>query len=143
MGSTRIKGTKLTLTLGSPGIDYSTDLTTYKLAAGDADKGGLTTFEDAANGGAKAYKLSGTAAQSTDAASFWRYVWDNVGETAAFTIAPHGNTPATAAQPHFLGTVTIGQRPDLGGDAGTDSEFSFDFEWNVEGEPVLDDGTEG
>jgi hypothetical protein len=142
MGSTRIKGTKLTLTLGSPGEDYSADLTAYKLAAGDADKGGLVTFEDAAKGGSSAYKLSGTATQSTDSASFWRYVWDNVGETAAFTVAPHGNDEPTAAQPHFLGNVTIGKRPDLGGEAGADNEFSFDFEWDVDGEPVLDDGTE-
>lgn len=137
-GSTRIKGTKLALTLGTPGVDYWADITQYELNNDEADSD-VTTFEDAAGGGARQYKLTGTAIQSTDLASFWRYVWENTGEEVPFTLAPHGNTVATAAQPHFVGLVTIGPKPTIGGEAGTGA-FTFEFEWDVEGEPVLDEG---
>jgi hypothetical protein len=142
MSSARIKGAKLSLLIGTPGVEYMGDLTAYKITNADADKGGLTTFEDAGNGGAKQFKLSGTAAQSTATGSFWRYVWANTGETAAFTVAPHGNETPTAEQPHFIGTVIIGAKPDLGVEAGTTNEGSFDFEWDMTGEPVIDEGSE-
>lgn len=139
MGSTRIRGTKLALTLGSPGTDYWADITSYSLANDEAEAD-VTTFEDAQAGGSRQFILSGSAVQSTDAASFWKYVWENTGESVAFTLAPHGNETATTAQPHFIGTVTIGPKPTLGGDAGPGA-FTFDFEWDVDGEPVLDDGS--
>ena len=137
-GSTRIKGTKLKLSLGTPGVDYWADLSSWKISNDDADKD-VTTFEDAASGGAKQFKLSGTAIQSTATGSFWRYVWENTGVDAAFTIAPHGNELATQDQPHVIGTLTIGAKPDLGGDAGTGS-YTFDFEFVVTGTPTLDEG---
>lgn len=140
MGSTRIKGTKLKLDLGTtPGPkDYWADLTAYKLAGSDADKD-VTTFEDAMGGGGKAYKLSGTGVQSTDETSFWSFVYDNVGAEVPFTLAPHGNTEPSKAKPHFTGTVKIGVRPDLGGEAG-EGAFTFDFEWDVIGPYVRDTG---
>ena len=137
-GSTRIKGTKLALTLGTPGTDYWHDMTSYELYNDEAETD-VTTFADAAEGGARQHKLKGTAIQSTAAASFWRYVWANTGEDVPFTLAPHGNEVATEAQPHFVGTVTIGPKPSLGGEAGTGS-FTFEFDWNVTGEPVMDTG---
>ncbi len=135
-GSARIKGTKLGLKIGTPGTDYWADLSSWKISNDDADKD-VTTFEDAAAGGSKQFKLSGTAIQSTATGSFWRYAWENTGTDAAFTIAPHGNEVATEDQPHVIGTVTIGAKPDLGGDAGTGA-YTFDFEWNITGTPVLD-----
>ncbi|GAA2082192.1 hypothetical protein GCM10009840_17860 [Pseudolysinimonas kribbensis] len=140
MGSTRIKGTKLKLTIGTPGVDYWGDLSSWKISNDDADKD-VTTFEDAAAGGSKQFKLTGTAIQSTASGSFWRYVWENTGVDAAFTIAPHGNETATADQPHVIGTLTIGAKPDLGGDAGNGA-YTFDFEFLVVGTPTLDSGSE-
>lgn len=137
-GSTRIKGTKLKLTLGTPGTDFWADLTSWKITNTDADSD-VTTFEDAAAGGSKEFHLTGTAIQSTAAESFWRYVWANTGEEVAFTIAPHGNLVASDSQPHVIGTVTIGAKPDLGGDAGN-SAYTFEFDWIVTGTPVLDSG---
>lgn len=137
-GSARIKGTKLKLTLGTPGLDYWADLTTWKVTNEDADKD-VTTFEDAAAGGSKQYKLTGTAIQSTATGSFWRYVWENTGVDAAFTISPNGNEAPTADQPQLIGTLTIGAKPDLGGDAGTGA-YTFDFEFNIVGVPTLDEG---
>jgi hypothetical protein len=138
MGSNRIKGTKLKLELGTPGEDYWADLTAYALDNDEADAD-VTTFEDAANGGSFQHTLAGTAIQSTDSASFWTYVWDNTGEEVAFTLAPHGNAVPTVAQPHFLGTVKIGKKPTLGGEAG-EGAFTFEFEWNLVGEPTKDTG---
>lgn len=141
MGSTRIKGAKLGLTFGS-GVDakdYWTDITTYSLAASDSSDD-VTTFEDVANGGGS-FKLSFTALQSTDADSLWSYAWDNTGAEVPFTLAPHGNETPTAAQPHFVGTVTIGAKPSLGGDANGAASYTFDAEWTLVGAPVKDDGT--
>jgi hypothetical protein len=137
-GSTRIKGTKLALTLGSPGTDYWADISSYVLTNEEAESD-VTTFADAAEGGARQFKLNGSAIQSTATASFWRYVYENTGEEVAFTLAPHGNAVPSAAEPHFVGTVKIGPKPDIGGEAGTGS-FTFDFEWDVIGEPTIDEG---
>lgn len=137
-GSTRIKGTKLALTLGTPGMDYWADITTYTLTNEDADTD-VVTFADAAEGGAVQYRLTGSAIQSMAADGFWRYVWDNTAEVVPFTLAPHGNEEPTAEQPHFIGNVKIGRKPAVGGDAGTGA-FTFDFEWDVEGDPVIDEG---
>lgn len=137
-GSTRIKGTKLALKLGTPGVDYWADIISYELGNEDAETD-VVTFADASEGGARQFKLTGSAIQSTQAASFWRYVWENTGTDVPFTLAPHGNELATAAQPHFLGTVTIGAKPSIGGEAGTGS-FVFEFEWDVVGTPTMDEG---
>lgn len=131
-GSTRIKGTKLMLKLGA--TDYWADITSYELSNEEADSD-VTTFADASAGGARQFKLTGSAIQSTDTNSFWSYIWANTGQTVAFTLAPWGNSSATAAQPFFTGNVTIGPKPSLGGEAGTGA-FTFDFEWNVQGDPV-------
>ena len=136
--STRIKGTKLKLELGTPAVDYWADLTNYRLFNDEAEAD-VTTFADAAEGGGRQHKLAGTAIQSTDSDSFWMMVWENTGEEVPFTIAPHGNETATAEQPHFIGTVKIGPKPELGGDAGTGA-FTFDFEWNVLNAPTIDTG---
>lgn len=129
--STRINGTKLYLKFGT--TDYSTDLLSYNLEDEDADSS-TVTFADAAAGGKFLTKLSGSAIQSTDSASFWSYVWANVGQTIAFTLAPWGNSSATAAQPLFTGNVKIGKRPSLGGEASIKGQdFTFDFEWECVG----------
>lgn len=138
MGSTRIKGTKLALKLGTPGTDFWADISSYELFNDEADAD-VTTFEDASGGGARQHKLKGTAIQSTATTSLWDYVWENTGEDVAFTLAPHGNAVASIAQPHFVGTLTIGPKPSLGGEAGPGA-FTFDFEWNLTGEPVKDTG---
>lgn len=143
-GSTRIRGSKLALTLGSPGVDYWADIQSYLLTNEEADSD-VITFADAAEGGARQFKLTGTAIQSTAAASFWRYIWENTGEEVAFTLVPHGNAEASVAQPHFVGIVKIGAKPDVGGEASisASSTFTFDFEWDVVGAPTMDTGVGG
>lgn len=143
MGSTRIRGNKLpVLTLGSPGAEYAADLIAATIENEEADSD-VITFEDAASGGSRQYYLRGTAIQSTATASFWRYVWENSGDTEVpYTYAPHGNAVATPAEPHFVGTLTIGPKPTVGGEASTSSSsaFTFEFEFEIDGEPTMDEG---
>ncbi|WP_350348016.1 hypothetical protein ABIQ69_15460 [Agromyces sp. G08B096] len=144
MGSPRIRGNKKpVLTLGTPGTDQSADLISYSIENEEADSD-VVTFEDAASGGARQFYLRGSATQSTATVSFWRYVWENTGQTEVpYTVAPHGNAAPTANEPHLVGTLTIGPKPTIGGEASTSptSAFSFEFEFKIDGEPVLDDGT--
>lgn len=136
-GSTRIKGNKLKFELGA-GVDkkdHWADITAYELFNDEADQD-VTTFADAAEGGARQHKLKLTSIQSLDLASFWRMVWESTGTDVPFTLAPFGNTAPTEAQPHFIGTVTVGPKPTLGGEAGN-SAFTFEVEWNVLNEPVM------
>lgn len=137
MASTRIKGRQLALQFDAE--DYWADATACTLENEEADDD-TTTFADAAEGGGRAYFLNITAIQSTDTASFWRYVWDRSGETVPFVYAPHGNPTPTAAQPHFTGMCTIGPRPTIGGEAGRDTTYTFETRFDVDGVPVLDDG---
>lgn len=135
MTSARITGKRLGLALGTPAVNIWQDVTTYSLEPEDPES---PTFGDVSEGLAQ-WKLSGSATQSTAASSFWQYAWANAGERVAFTLAPHGNETPTVAQPHFIGTVVLGHKPRIGGDVNSKG-YTFDFEWEVEGEPVLDDG---
>lgn len=143
MGSTRIRGNKKPqLTLGTPGTDHSADVISWTIENDEADAD-VVTFEDAANGGGRQFYLRGSAIQSTQSAAFWRYVWENSGETEVpYTIAPHGNAVPTADEPHFVGTLTIGPKPTIGGEASASatSAFSFDYEFAIDGEPTMDTG---
>lgn len=139
--STRIKGRQLKLEIGSPPVDYWADVTACELQNEEADSD-VVTFEDASQpGGAMVDFLQITAVQSTDAESLWSYIWDHAGESVDFAYAPHGNAEPTAAQPHFIGTCTIGPRPAVGGEAGRDNTFTFESRWDVEGRVVMDRGT--
>lgn len=136
----RLKGNKLALEID--GTDYWAEITSYTLTREDSDDD-VVTFKDASEGQTQDEKLQITAVQSTDSDSFWRLVWDQVGEDLPFKIAPHGNETPTANQPHLIGTVNIPKRPDLGGDAGRNNTHTFEVEFDVIGQAVLDTGTGG
>lgn len=130
--SKRLAGATLSLTIG--GTEYMADITNYSLEWDDADSGTIT-FADAASGGKFQATLKGSAIQSTTSTSLWTYAWLNTGVTAAFKLAPNGNTTASADNPIFSGNVKIGARPSLGGDAQiSGDDWSFDFEWTVIGD---------
>lgn len=133
--SKRLKGNTLSFLVGT--TDYAADATNVVLDWDDADSG-TVTFADAANGGAFEAKLTGSAIQSLTATSFWRWAWANVGATVAFKFAPNGNTTASADAPIFTGSVKVGKRPTLGGDAQiSGDDYTFDFEWTVVGDVTL------
>jgi len=128
----RIKGNALTITIDS--VEYKTHLTSIRLEQAEADSK-FVTFADAAAGGSYEWTMTGSAAQDDAEDSFWNMVWDSTGTEVDFKIARAGNAVASAAQPHFTGTVKIGVKPAIGGDAGEDV-WAFDFEWKVVGEVV-------
>lgn len=138
-GSTRIKGTALALRFGEPSTDYWCDTTAVLLDNEEADSD-VVTFCDAAEGGGRTYFLTITAIQSTDPDSLWRYVWEQTGDEVPFVYAPHGNAVASDTQPHFTGTVKIGPRPAVGGEAGVNVTQTFETRWDVVGVPTLDTG---
>jgi hypothetical protein len=132
--STRIKGTKLGLTFGS--TNHWMDITSAVLENEEADTG-ATTFADAQAGGARQFYFTINAIQSTGVDSFWSYVWENTGEIVAYVYAPHGNPVATANEPHFSGTVKIPPKPSIGGEAGTNVEYTFEIRMDAQEEPTL------
>ncbi|MDQ0645664.1 hypothetical protein [Microbacterium murale] len=81
------------------------------------------------------WTLEGSAYQSLDAGSLYRYAREHSGETVAFTIRPLGNAMATAYAPHYTGEVVIGPKPALGGSASA-RFFVFEFAWEVPDEPT-------
>ncbi|MFT4051100.1 MAG: hypothetical protein QM677_02480 [Microbacterium sp.] len=135
--STRLRGNVLpVLTVGTE--DYAVDLTSWKID--NKDEVVVVTWSGKRQVRSSRFYLRGTAVNSTDAASFWRYVWDNAGATdVAYTVAPHGNASPTTAQPHLVGTLTIMRRPPIGSDAdlSNTSASTFDFEFEIDGEPTL------
>lgn len=135
--STRIKGNALALTFG--GTDYWADATSVLLENEETNTG-VTTFEDASNSGGRTYFFTISAIQSTDPSSFWRYLWENTGEVVAYKYAVHGNATATDAEPHLTGTVKIGPKPSLGGDASVNGEYTFTVRLDTQEEPTLDTG---
>jgi hypothetical protein len=136
--STRIKGAALGLTIG--GVNYWADIVKCEFDNEEAPSG-VTTFADAAAGGARQHFALITAIQSLQSASFWRYVWANTGAEAAYIYAAHGNATATADQPHLTGTLKIGPKPKLGGEAGATNTYTFETRFDIDGTPTLDVGT--
>lgn len=134
MGSNRIKSNKLALEFD--GVDYWADATKVELDNEDADSSGATTFEDAALGGGRQFFFTVGAVQSTALTSFWTYLWENTGEEVPFTYAPHGNAAPSESQPHFTGTVKIGPKPKLGGEASANGDFTFETRLDVIGTPL-------
>jgi len=84
--STRIVGNKLALEFG--GTDYWADATSV-MFENEESAAGVTTFEDASKAGARTYYFTVSAIQSTDASSFWTYLWENTGEVVNYTYAVH------------------------------------------------------
>ncbi|MFD1505260.1 hypothetical protein FE374_09375 [Georgenia yuyongxinii] len=141
MGSTRIKGNKLALKFGSPAEDFWADATSVVLENEETSGDGVITFENAAQvDDSRQWFFTLSAIQSTAATSFWRYLWDNTGETVAFTYAPHGNADPTDSEPHFIGTCKIGPKPSVGGEASATGEYTFETRLDVVTGPTLDVG---
>lgn len=127
----------LTITVG--GTDYTAQVSNCRITSGDADSD-FTTFEDAANGGAREYRLEFTAVQDPAADSLWDQIWTAAGTTVAVVIAPNGGTAPSPTQPHFTGNVVITE-PDgdlLGGEANksNSARFTFDASWVFEAKPT-------
>lgn len=133
--STRIYGKQLRLEID--GTDQWAD--TISCVLKNEENGDtVTTFEDASLGQTLKYYFEVTAIQSTDATSFWSWVYDNVGEIVAFEYAVHGNAAPATDQPHLVGTLEVLAPPELGGEAGRKNTFTFTTRLDIVGTPTLD-----
>ncbi len=117
--STRIQAQNIIFKIGSTA--YECDATMVDLQLGDAP-GDVQTFCEQRVGGEWALTLEGIV--SGDAASLYRVLWANFGTTAAFTIAPNGNSTASSNQPHYEGTVKFNELPPLSLSSNNTSTFS-------------------
>jgi hypothetical protein len=133
--STRLKANNLLFQLNTTGTtwkDFSFDMISFKVASEDASND-QTTFYDASLGGAVDLYIEGELIQSTEATSFWRYLYANPGKEIDFRYAPHGNgTGATDAltteKPGYTGKLRLPRvlAPGLGGAASVDGTFASD-----------------
>lgn len=111
------------------GIERAVELLSWKITSDEGDM----SFADLTSG--QDYYLEGEAWQDTAQGSLWRYARDFSGTEAAFTVRPHGNAEPNADEPHYVGVLIVGPKPDLGGDAGA-RWFPFAFAWRIVGEPL-------
>lgn len=133
--STRIYGKQLRLEVD--GTDYWADVTScVKKSEPDSDRS--VTFEDANTGDAFKHYFEITAIQSTDSTSWWSFCESNVGQSFPFEYAVHGNATITTNQPHLIGTLTIPQPPEIGGEANRKKEYLFTMRVDIDGTPTLD-----
>jgi hypothetical protein len=131
-------GTRL-LKIEVGGSDYTAEVSKAVIVSGESDSD-FITFEDAASGGGREYRLEFTAVQDAETGSLWRQVWDNAGSTVAATLIPYGNVAPSATQPHYEMNATITE-PDgdfLGGeaDASTSARFVFECSWVLDEKPT-------
>jgi hypothetical protein len=127
----------LTLSLG--GDDQTVQVSNCRIVSGAADSD-FVSFADAAAGGAREYRLQGTAKQSTDADTIHDLIWTAAGTTIAAVVKPNGGVAATANTPTYSGNVVISE-PDgdiLGGEANASptAKFTIDFDFAFTAKPV-------
>jgi hypothetical protein len=131
-------GTRL-LELSVGGSDFTAEISDCRITSQPADNA-FVTFEDAASGGKREYRLKFKAVQDPAVGTLWDKVWTGAGTSVAAIIKPAGGEAASALTPHFTGNVTITE-PDgdlLGGeaDASTTARFTFEAEWVFAAKPL-------
>lgn len=120
------------LTISIDGTEVAPEVSAATIASAETDSD-FVSFAAAAAGGGRDYTLNLTMVQDAAANSLWDQVWSHAGEDVDVIVRPYGNATATAAQPHFHGTVTVVE-PDgdlLGGeaDASNTARFTVQVEW--------------
>jgi hypothetical protein len=127
----------LVLTIAT--VDYTAQVAKAVISS-EASDSDFVSFADAASGGSRTYKLNLVFTQDLASTGLWNTVWSAAGTDVAFLLKPYGNAAASAAQPHYSGTVTITE-PDgdlVGGEANasTSARFTTEVAWTCTGKPV-------
>jgi hypothetical protein len=127
------------LTLEIDGEEVAPDVSAATIASEETDSD-FVSFEQAASGGGRTYKLNLTLAQDAASDSLWSRIWDQAGQEVDAVIRPYGNTLPSASEPHFEGTVIVTE-PDgdlLGGEAdpSTTQVFTIEVEWTFKAKPT-------
>jgi hypothetical protein len=127
----RVKANSITITVD--GDDFTADLSGITLQSEEASTD-VTSFADAALGGASDFYVELAGITSTDTTSFWMTCWNNPGVEVPFTLEVGS---ATAGE--FSGTLRIpakGRIP-FSGEASADGSWSFSgVRFEVVGEPT-------
>ena len=117
------------LKLEVDGTEYSPEVSNVRITSGEAESD-FTTFEEAAQGGARDYALVVTLVQDAAAGTLWSQIFDSAGTDVPYSVQPYGNALATVGEPHFEGTCTITE-PDgdlLGGEANKSTTAKMTLE---------------
>jgi hypothetical protein len=120
--STRIKATNIKFKIGS--TEYSCDADNIELALSDAP-GGQQTFCEVQP--LQEWKLSLAGIASGDSDSLYQLLFANYGTEVAFSVAPNGNSTATANQPIYTGTVIFDTLPPLSMTSGDIMAFEVEL----------------
>lgn len=121
-------------------VEHTAEVSKCEVVAGPADSD-FTSFADAANGGAREYRLALTFRQDLSATGvLWRYLWASAGQTVAVKLNPYGNATASTTEPHYTGNITVTE-PDgtlIGGEANssTSARFTNSVEWVFQAKPA-------
>ena len=131
-------GTRL-LTLSVGGEDMTAQVSNVRITSQESESD-FVSFEDAAAGGAREYRLAFTAVQDVSTGTMWDQVFSNAGTTVPVLLKPAGGTTPSPAAPHFTGNVVISE-PDgdlLGGEANASASarFTFEAEWVFTAKPT-------
>ena len=117
--SQRIKAQNIIFKIGA--TDYACDANMIELALQDAP-GDVQTFCEYRVGGEWSLQLDGVT--SGDSTSLYQLLWANFGTKVAFSIAPNGNSTATADEPIYEGTAIFDQLPPLSLSSNEITKFS-------------------
>ena len=125
------------------GTEYTADVSNARVTSAESDADFLP-FANAAAGGARAYRLEGTAAQDAATASLWDKIWSSAGDTVPVTLMPYGNATPSESEPHFTMQAVISE-PDgdfVGGASTTSTSGAHTVEvsWRLTGRFTLDSG---
>lgn len=128
----KYKGNAVTFTINS--VEYAAECKSVNIVNEESEDD-FVTFADAASGGGVQWFLDLEAQADYAGGTLWEYLWTNSGNTAvAFVVKPYGNAVATADKPHFTGTVNLGPKPPVGGEAS--AVWSFEYRAEINGTPV-------
>jgi hypothetical protein len=127
------KGAKLSLTIDS--LEFNMDLTKAVITNEEADDSDIS-FADLGAGAGLNWALEFEAFSDYATGSLWDYIWTNAGDTGvAYLLKPYGNATASATQPHFSGTLKVGNKPaNIGGTVN--ETFKFEGTFELEGAPT-------
>jgi hypothetical protein len=115
----RVKANSITITVDS--VNHTADLSSIMLQSEEASSD-VTSFADAASGGARDFFIEMSGITSTDVTSFFMVCWNNPGDEVPFSLA---TTSSDAGA--WTGTLRIPAAGSLpfGGDASADGTFSW------------------